>query len=103
MDAIEKDALIQRTMRIAREAVTERHRAAVKGYDLQHDLGHGGMVHCMVWASDWIEQSMADDTEATPEDRRRALVKAAGLLLAAIDAHDYQQMSDQDAMIERGG
>lgn len=61
------------------EIRTERESHAAKGYDAEHDRRHG-VAHLVDWAAHY----------ANP-DSRESLVKAASLLVAAIEVIDKDQ------------
>lgn len=103
MDYDEEVNQILRTDKIVRRVGIERHRAALKGYDLQHDLDHGGPDHMIAYAHQYLQKAKTPLGGPVPDRRRENLVKAAGLIVAAIDAHDHLEIQRQDEAIERGG
>ena len=67
------------------EVRAERHRQIERGYDAKHDDEHG-IDHLTGWAQSYV----ARDTG------RVGLVKAAALMVAAIEAHDRAVAADEE-------
>lgn len=75
------------TERVLRDVTTERHRQIAKGWTPEHDDGH--RLSTMVDLAD-ARMFLATQALATPV-RRKRLVEAAAILVAAIEALDRQE------------
>lgn len=72
------------TLRVLADIEIERKTHARRGYDTQHDLQHG-IHHLVTWADKYAH---GVDNRTDGYYRRKDLVKAASLLVAAIEAMD---------------
>jgi hypothetical protein len=62
----------------------ERERQIALGYTREHDLEHGGVEHVLEQAYDYVNRAYYLD----PEKMRGHAIKAAALLVAAVELMD---------------
>lgn len=88
-NVVEEVRALVRTQDISEEVVEERMRAYKElGYDLGHDIEMGGWQHPADQAYKILDYLMGSVVQC---DKREMLIEAAGCLVAAVDALDYEE------------
>lgn len=72
---------------LALEVATERRAQIRDGFDMTHDLQHGGSTYLATLASQYVVRAM---DIGRPDRRRDRFIQAAAILLAAVEALDRE-------------